>query len=71
MKERVLLWLCDYSYRITAYVFWLYFLGIIILNFFDIEIGKVLIYIFWLLFGFYLGYTVALQILKYMREKRS
>ncbi len=71
MKERILLWLCDYSYRITAYVFWLYFFGIIILNFFDIEIGKALAYVFWLLFGFYLGYTVALRILKYMREKRS
>lgn len=71
MKEKIILWLCDYSYRITAYIFWLYFLVIIILNFFDIEISKALAYVFWLLLGFYLGYTVALRIIKYMKEKRN
>jgi len=71
MKEKILLWLCDYSYRITAYIFWLYFLGIIILNFFDIEISKALAYVFWFLLGFYLGNTVAIGIVRYMREKRK
>ena len=71
MKEKIILWLCDYSYRITAYIFWLYFLAIIILNFFDIEISKALAYVFWLLLGFYLGYTAALGIIKYMEENRN
>jgi hypothetical protein len=71
MKERILLWLCDYSYRITSYVFWVYFLFIIVLDFFNVNMGKTIIYVFWLLLGFYLGYTVALRILKYMREKRN
>lgn len=71
MKDRILLWLCDYSYRITAYIFWLYFLVVIILNFFDIEISKALAYVFWLLLGFYLGYTVALRIFKYMQKNRK
>lgn len=71
MKEEILLWLCDYSYRITAYLFWLYFAAIIILDFFDIEISKALAYLFWLLLGFYLGSTIELKIVRYMREKRK
>ena len=71
MKEKFLLWLCDYSYIIVGYIFWIYFLAIIILDFFDIEINKTLAYIFWLLSGFYLGYTVALQVVKYMQEKKG
>lgn len=70
MKEKILLWLCDYSYRITAYIFWIYFLFVYMLNFFDIEISKTIAYVFWLLLGFYLGNTVAIRIVTYMREKK-
>ena len=70
MIERILLWLCDYSYRIITYLFWLYFLLVIALNFFDIKPSKIIAYVFWLLLGLYLGYSVALQAIKYMREKR-
>jgi len=71
MKEKILLWLCDYSYRIISYIFWGYFLIIIALDFFDKELNKVVIYLFWLLLGCYLGYTIALRVVKYMQEKRG
>jgi len=71
MKEKILLWLCDYSYRITAYLFWTYFLFVIVLDFFSVKLGKVVTSLFWLLLGFYLGYTAALCIMKYMKEKRK
>jgi hypothetical protein len=71
MKEKILLWLCDYSYRITAYLFWTYFLFVIVLDFFSVKLGKVVTSLFWLLLGFYLGYTAALYIMKYMKEKRK
>jgi hypothetical protein len=69
MKERTILWLCDYSYRITSYIFWVYFLFVVALDIFDIGLGKIVAYIFWLLLGFYLGFTVALKVVKYMRRK--
>lgn len=71
MNEKILLWLCNYSYRITTYIFWIYFLFIIVLNFFDIEISKTIAYIFCLLLGFYLGYTVALRVDKHMKKKKE
>ena len=71
MKKKFLLWLCDYSYRIITYIFWIYFLFVIILDFFNINIGNVITYLFWLILGFYLGYTVALRVLKYLRETRN
>ncbi len=70
MKEKILLWLCNYSYRITTYIFWTYFLFVIALNIFDIEINKIITYVFWLLLGFYLGYTIALRVVKYLQEKK-
>jgi len=69
MKEKILQWLCDYSYRITIYLFWSYFLIIVILNFFDIKISKTIAYLFWLLLGFYLGYTIALKVFKFLNKK--
>ena len=71
MKEKILLWLCDYSYRIISYIFWLYFLVIIILNFLDIEINKIMTYIFWLLLGCYLGYSLALHVVNYLDKNRN
>lgn len=71
MKERIILWLSDHSYKITAYVFWAYFLFIIVLDILNLKRSKIITYVFWLLLGFYLGYTFALQILKYMRKKRQ
>jgi uncharacterized membrane protein len=70
MKERILLWLCEYSYRIISYIFWGYFMVVIALNFFDKEINKIIAYIFWLLLGCYIGYSLALRIVKYMQKKR-
>ena len=71
MKERIILWLCDYSYRITVYIFWAYFLFVIALDVFNVKLGKVVTFVFWLLLGFYLGFTAALRIMKYMRVKRN
>jgi len=59
-----------YSYRIITYLFWIYSLIIIALNFFYIEISKPIAYLFWLLLGLYLGYTLALQAHKYMQSKK-
>ncbi len=71
MKERFFYWLCDYSYRIVAYVFWSYFLFIIALDVFNVKINKVLTFTFWLLLGFYLGYSFSLQIVRYMKGKSN
>ena len=71
MKKRIISWLIDYSYRITTYIFWAYFLFIIVLDVFNVKLGKITTLVFWFLLGFYLGYTVSLQILKYKREKRN
>lgn len=71
MKERILLWLCDYSYKVISYIFWFYFLFIIALNFFDKELNKIVAYLFWLILGLYLGYTIALKVIKYMQKQRG
>jgi hypothetical protein len=68
MKKRILLWLCQYSYKIVSYIFNLYFLIVFILYFFDIKISNIVAYLFWLLLGIYLGYTMALKIIEYMRR---
>jgi len=70
IKERIIFLLCIYSFRISANIFWIYFLVIIFLYFFDIEIGKTLAYVFWLLLGFYLGNAVAHRIFSYLRDKK-
>lgn len=71
MKEKIIRWLCEYSFRITAYIFGLYSLLIIALDFFDKEINKIATYTFWLLLGFYLGFAAAFQVAKYMRMKKG
>ena len=71
MKESIILWICDYSYRITVCIFWVYFLFVIVLDVLSVKLGKVVTSVFWLLLGFYLGYTVALLIMKFIREKRN
>jgi len=69
-KEKFLMWLCDYSYRIIAYLLYSYFITIIVLNnFFNVRINKITSYLFWLLLGLYLGYTIALQVFKYLNKK--
>jgi hypothetical protein len=69
MKERIILWLCTYSYRILTYIFWIYFLFVIIYDALGKELSDMIVYLFWFLLGGYLGYTIALRVIKYMRKK--
>ncbi len=73
MKEKLLLWLCDYSQRIIAYIFWIFFLFIFLWYtiFSNNEIPKILSYCFWLLLGLYAGFNIAIQVVKYLQSKRN
>ncbi len=71
MKDRLILWLCNYSYRITAYAFWIIFLYVLVLDVFNGHRSITISYLFWLLLGIYLGYSLALRVTKYLRMKRK
>jgi len=69
MKEKTLIWLCDNSYLIIQYLFYLGLFVVVGIRFFDISIGKIVAYLFWLLLGMYLGFAAALRAIEYMHEK--
>jgi len=69
MKEKTLIWLCDNSYLIIQYLFYLGLFVIVGIRFFDIGMSKIVAYLFWLLLGMYLGYAAALGAIEYMHKK--
>ena len=73
MKEKLFFWLCDYSQRIITYIFWIYFLFIILYGFFleNDNIPLIMSYLFWLLFGIYTGFLLAIKVVNYMQSKRN
>ena len=69
MKEKTLIWLCDNSYLIIQYLFYLGLFVIVGIRFFDIGMSKIVAYLFWLLLGMYLGYASAIGAIEYMHKK--
>ncbi|WP_175628585.1 hypothetical protein [Bacteroides acidifaciens] len=61
-------YLCYYSYLCFFYSFWGYFLILIILHLFGMEMNAYLGYIFFLLFGLWAGSATALSATSYMKK---
>ncbi|MEX2410147.1 MAG: hypothetical protein WD607_02040 [Candidatus Paceibacterota bacterium] len=70
MKNRVLIWLAKNSYRIVSFLFWGFFLFIIIINQFDKEIGRIISFSFWFLFGVYVGYSISYYSFRYLKRRQ-
>lgn len=67
-SSKVVYYLCYYSHLCFYYSFWGYFLILIILRFFGVELNTYLGYIFFLLFGLWAGSATALFATRYMKD---
>lgn len=66
--EKLLYCLCEYSHLIFEYLFWGYFIAMTIVRCFDIELCVIFDYLFFLLFGLWLGSTVCLSATDFMKK---
>lgn len=68
MKFNIFLYrLCLNSHIILFWLFWGYFLALIILHIFDIKFGTIVINLFFLLLGMWIGSAIALFAIRYMK----
>jgi len=71
MKKEITLWILRNSYLIIKYTFWVYFLFIIGIDLFSIPTTGIVAFLFWLLLGIYLGYSLAILVIKRMENYRN
>lgn len=67
-SSKLIYYLCYYSHVCFFYCFWGFFLVLILLNHFDIEINVYLGYLFFLLFGLWSGSATALFATRYLKK---
>lgn len=65
MKNKILYNIAYYTHIIISILFWLYFLMYV---FFYRTLPNIYKYIFILLIGIYLGYTIAIWAVKYLKK---
>jgi len=71
MKSKIISWIYSNSFKIVSYSFWIYFLFIIVFSFIKKQLTELTSYVFWILLGIYLGYSLAIRAVKYLEKERN